>query len=101
VGKPYGFGGLASLGRGLVPAEMIIKEHYRLGSTGAILSRSFCNINRFSNLEAIDEVFFRGVREIRALEKECENRMQYFTENEKKLKDAVQQVLKQLSEDKQ
>ena len=99
--KPYGFGGLASLGRGLVPAEMIVKEHYRLGSTGAILSRSFCNIHNFSNPEAIDEVFYRGIREIRTLEKECEKRIRYFTENEKKLKCAVQQVLKQLSEDKQ
>ena len=101
AGKPYGFGGLASLGRGLVPAEMIIKEHYRLGSTGAILSRSFCNIQHFSNPVAINEVFFRGIREIRTLEKECERRIQYFTENEKNLKCVVQQVLKQLSEDKQ
>ena len=98
--KPYGFGGLASLGRGLIPAEMIIKEHYRLGSTGAILSRSFCNIRNFSNPEAIDEVFFRGVLEIRMLEKECEKRIQYFTENEKNLKCLVQQVLKQLDGDK-
>ena len=100
IGKPYGFGGLASLGRGLVPAEMIIKEHYRLGSTGAILSRSFCNVNHFSNLEAIDEIFYRGIREIRTLEKECEKRIRYFSENEKQLKVAVQQALKQLSEDK-
>ena len=97
--KPYGFGGLASLGRGLVPAEMIVKEHYRLGSTGAILSRSFCNVNQFSDLVAIDEVFYRGIREIRALEKECEERIRYFTENEKQFKIAVQQVLKKISEE--
>ena len=96
TGKPYGFGGLASLGRGLVPAEMIIREHYRLGSTGAILSRSFCNVNQFRDLAAIEEVFFRGVREIRTLEAECEERIRYFTENEKALKEAVQQVLRQL-----
>lgn len=99
IGKPYGFGGLASLGRGLVPAEMIIKEHYRLGSTGAILSRSFCNANRFTNLTAIEEVFYRGVREIRKLEEECEERIRYFTDNEKQLKVAIQQVLIKLSEE--
>ncbi len=99
IGKPFGFGGLASLGRGLVPAEMIVKEHYRLGSTGAILSRSFCNVNQFTNLMAIDEVFYRGVREIRRLEAECEERIRYFTDNEKQLKAAVQQVLKQMSEE--
>ena len=98
VGKPYGFGGLASLSRGLVPAEMIIKEHYRLGSTGAILSRSFCNVNQFTNLLAIDEVFYRGVREIRMLEEECEKQIRYFTENEQQVKIAVQEVLSKMRE---
>ena len=98
--KPYGFGGLASLGRGLVPAEMIIKEHYRLGSTGAILSRSFCNVNQFDDLKAIEELFYRGIREIRTLEKECEERIRFFSENEKQLKAAVQQVLKRIDEEK-
>lgn len=100
IGKPYGFGGLASLGRGLVPAEMIIKEHYRLGSTGAILSRSFCNANQFTNQLAIEEVFYRGVREIRKLEAECEERIRFFTDNEKQLKVAVQRVLTRLEEEK-
>ena len=40
---PYGFGGVASLGRGALPGEKVIAEHYRLGSTCVILSRSFCN----------------------------------------------------------
>ena len=94
--KPYGFGGLASLGRGLVPAEMILKEHYRLGSTRAILSRSFCNVHDFSDLRAIDEVFYRGVREIRKLEQECETHIRYFSDNEKELQGAVQRVLQEM-----
>ena len=32
-GIPYGFGGVASLGKGMLPSEYIIREHYRLGST--------------------------------------------------------------------
>jgi 2-keto-3-deoxy-L-rhamnonate aldolase RhmA len=40
-GKQYGFGGLASLTGGLLPGRMVLQEHYRLGSTCAILSRSF------------------------------------------------------------
>ena len=43
AGIPYGFGGIAKIGEGMLPAEKIIMEHYRLGSTRAILSRSFCN----------------------------------------------------------
>lgn len=40
-GIPYGFGGISHLNDGKIPAEMIIMEHYRLGSTRAILSRGF------------------------------------------------------------
>ena len=89
----FGFGGIASLGRGLVPAEMIIKEHYRLGSRMAILSRSFCNVNKFEDIDAIEEVFFRGVREIRGLEKECAEHYHFFSDNQRELVDAVQRVV--------
>ena len=93
AGKFYGFGGIASLGRGMVPAEMIIKEHYRLGSHMAILSRSFCNINNFEELDAVEEIFYRGVREIRTLEKECGEHLKYFSDNRKELTEAVDGVV--------
>lgn len=96
AGRFYGFGGIASLGRGLVPAEMIIKEHYRLGSHMAILSRSFCNVDKFNDLKAIEEIFFRGVREIRALEKECGMHIKYFNDNKKELKLAVASVVENM-----
>jgi hypothetical protein len=41
VGIPFGIGGVARVGEGLLPAEMILSEHARLGSTAAILSRTF------------------------------------------------------------
>ena len=71
AGVPYGIGGIASLGRGLLPAEYLIKEHYRLGSTAAILSRSFCNANRIADQNIIRRIFFSGVKDIRAYEQEC------------------------------
>ncbi len=37
----FGIGGIARVGTGTLPAEVIIREHYRLGATRAILSRSF------------------------------------------------------------
>jgi len=40
-GLPFGFGGMARIGEGALPAEMILGEHYRLGSTSVILSRTF------------------------------------------------------------
>lgn len=96
----YGFGGIASLGRGLVPAELIIKEHYRLGSQMAILSRSFCNVDRYDDLGAIEEIFFRGVREIRALERECDAHKVYFRENRMELEAAVRSAVDELEAEK-
>lgn len=71
-GIPYGFGGIASLGKGLLKGEYVIKEHYRLGSTCAILSRSFCNISQIDSIEVAREIFEHGVRDIREFEKYCE-----------------------------
>lgn len=41
LGKPFGLGGLARAAEGLLPAQLLIGEHVRLGSTRAILSRTF------------------------------------------------------------
>ena len=71
-GIPYGFGGIAALGTGMLPAEYIIREHYRLGSTCVILSRSFCDVSQIEHVDAIRDIFVNGLREIRELEQECE-----------------------------
>ncbi len=42
-GLPYGFGGIAKIGEGLLKSDYVIAEHKRLGSTCAILSRTFRN----------------------------------------------------------
>lgn len=77
----FGFGGIAKLGHGIIPAEMIIKEHYRLGSTCAILSRSFCNCDEVDDMEFIKSEFVSGLRQIRDLEKEAEYHMNFFQSN--------------------
>lgn len=41
AGLPFGFGGVARIGEGAVPAELIMGEHHRLGSSSVILSRIF------------------------------------------------------------
>ena len=71
AGVQYGFGGIAALGKGMIPAEMIIREHYRLGSRCAILSRSFCNAEKISSVELMAEIFKKGIRDIREFEKTC------------------------------
>lgn len=41
AGLRFGFGGVARLGEGAVPAELVLSEHIRLNSSLVILSRSF------------------------------------------------------------
>lgn len=66
--KDFGFGGIARIGYGILPAEYIIKEHYRVGSTRAILSRAFCNVNKITDLEHIERLFEREMIKIREME---------------------------------
>lgn len=68
----FGFGGFARVGHGILPAEMIMIEHYRLGSSMAILSRGFCDANIVKNPKEIEDIFIEGVKEIRKKEKEVE-----------------------------
>lgn len=93
AGLPYGFGGIAALGRGAVPAEMIVKEHYRLGSTMAILSRSFCNAEACKSLAEVEGTFRSGIAEIRSLERECARHADYFWDNERRFREAEQRVV--------
>lgn len=67
--KPFGFGGIARIGYGKLPAEYIIKEHYRIGSTRAILSRSFCNADQIKNADEIKDIFEKEMIRIRDTEK--------------------------------
>ena len=92
-GIPYGFGGIAALGKGMLPAERVIAEHYRLGSTCAILSRSFCNTNVITDLEEVCSIFDSGLKEIRAWEEKCENGTVDFAENRKEVEIAVGKIL--------
>ena len=94
-GIPYGFGGIAALGKGMLPAERVIREHYRLGSTRAILSRSFCNTSVVTDVGEIDRIFRTGMAEIRALEAECAHfspDAEYFRENRREVETAVAQI---------
>lgn len=90
---PFGFGGIARLGMGVLPAEWIIKEHYRLGSTCAILSRSFCNTDKITDIEEVRRVFTTGMAEIRALERDVQAHLDYFRSNTAKVNEAVDKII--------
>ena len=91
-GLPFGFGGIAAIGKGTLPSEYVIKEHYRLGSHCAILSRSFCNTNIITDPVEIENIFKTGLKEIRDLEKQCESHISYFNDNNTQMKKIVNAV---------
>ena len=95
-GIPYGFGGIAALGKGMLPSERVIAEHYRLGSTCAILSRSFCNTNLITDLDKVRRVFDVDLKAIRDWEKQCECGAVDFAENRKEVEVAVNKIVKGL-----
>lgn len=67
-GKFCGFGGIASLNQGMISGKNILTEHYRLHSDMAILSRSFCDTSKITDIEQIKRIFTEGMKEIRDYE---------------------------------
>ena len=93
-GIPYGFGGIARIGEGTLPAEWIVKEHYRLGSTRAILSRSFCNAEQIKNLKTIEVIFAENMARLRDCERDFTTTTeQEFEENRKAIKRCVAEIV--------
>lgn len=96
---PYGFGGLASLEGGLLPGKMVLGEHYRLHSGCVILSRSFCNTSKITDLSEIQEIFTDGVAKIRAYEEICQrNTDEEREENRKNVCVSIEKIVQKISQ---
>ena len=100
AGIPFGFGGVASIGTGSLPAEVILKEHYRLGSSMVILSRSFCKVNDDTDISYIKARFETGIRIMRAFENEIAIHSRYFEENKEVLDESVSRIVKQIKNER-
>lgn len=99
AGIPYGFGGIAKLGDGLLLAEKIIMEHYRLGSTRAILSRTFCDNAKIECIEEIDKVFGENMRSLREYEASLHNiSNDDFLRNKQDVSEAVKRIVETIKE---
>ena len=95
AGIKYGFGGVARIGEGMLPAERVIMEHYRLGSTRAILSRSFCNTEEITDIDEIEEMFSENMRKLRNYETEIStSNQQDLSENMESMKRCVAEIVK-------
>ncbi len=94
----YGFGGVARVGTGTLPAECILGEHYRLGSDRVILSRAFCDVSKEPDFETVKEKFNTGVRDIRAFEKEHIGNWKdkEYSENRLKTQECVKKIVEMI-----
>ncbi len=91
---PYGFGGIAKLGSGMLPAEKVIMEHYRLGSTRAILSRSFCDCAKITDIAEIEQTFSENLKMLRRFEASIANKTpEDFAQNKDEVATAVADVV--------
>ena len=91
---PYGFGGIAKLDEGLLPARHVIAEHYRLGSTMAIVSRSFYDSWISNDYIEIERTFKYGIGQIRDFERRLNFEDETFFENNRKtVINEVEQVI--------
>lgn len=95
-GIPFGFGGIATLDGGALSGSMVLKEHVRLGSSMVIVSRSFCNTDVITDLDEVQKVFQKGIKEIRDLETDLKNKSsEYFEKNRLEVINAVTRIVNQ------
>jgi len=91
---PFGIGGVARVGEGLLPAELLLAEHARLGSTCAILSRTFHRQSR-SVQEIEEQMDFR--EEVRKLRQAYQERCIGSREELGLLHNKIQSVVAQIA----
>lgn len=97
-GMHYGFGGVARLGQGALPAEMVLAEHYRLGSSQVILARSFCNTEKTKGVDEIAQIFKSGVDELKSFEASLsEKDPAFFEQNQRQVAEKIREITRQKS----
>ena len=94
-GMPFGFGGMAKIGEGTLPAERILAEHYRLGSSSVILSRTFRN-----EVDAEGKPVLNLEHEITKIRQEEAKlatwQREEFADNQAEVKGIVRQIVKSI-----
>lgn len=86
---PFGFGGIARIGEGMLPADNILGEHVRLGSMSVILSRTFKGGDTPMLID-----FKSEVDKVRAKYDEISRwSTAEFVENQDRIKDVVDKIV--------
>ena len=92
---PFGFGGMAKIGEGMLPAERILAEHYRLGSSSVILSRTFRNERDAEGKPILD--LKKEIQKIRDYEEKITSWTDTdFASNREEVKNCVNAILNRM-----
>ena len=95
AGMFCGFGGVAGLNGGLISGRNVLTEHYRLKSQMAILSRSFCDTSKTTDLDQLQQIFNQGVKEMRDFEQFLTQQpAEYFEQNRLEVIRKVNEIVK-------
>lgn len=94
---PFGFGGIARIGEGMLLSDNILGEHIRLGSTSVILSRTFKGIVGV-DINARPVNLADEVKKVRNRIKEIESWSKSdYINNQKEIKKAVDTIIEEIS----
>lgn len=97
-GIPFGFGGMAKIGEGMLPAECILAEHIRLGSDRVILSRVFRNETGTAQANPVDLKV--EVKKIRDAERQISEWPDAgFQANQEQVQACVTRIVKRMNAD--
>lgn len=90
----FGIGGVGKVKYdNLLPAENVLSEHYRLGSSMVILARAFCDWTKL-NLDEFEKIMTQGVADNREFENELMQKdEQFFADIHKKTAEIIQQIV--------
>lgn len=97
AGVPFGFGGIARIGEGMLPSDYILGEHVRLGSSSVILSRTFKGVVGVdANARPVD--LMEEVEKVRNRMAEIEKWDEAaYAENRKRIELAVDAVIAKIA----
>lgn len=93
VNMKFGIGGVGKVNcDNLVPAENIICEYYRLGSSMVILARAFCNWKNYS-VDEFEKIMTEGIEENRKYEQFLiQQGTDFFTQKHKETEKIISKI---------
>lgn len=95
----FGIGGVSRYGTLKPPAERVLNEHKRLGSSGVILSRSFMKLNEYNNLQNFIDDFLLELSKLNShLELVRHESREFFDANRRIFVSEVDSVVRNLGQ---